>query len=153
VQLDLYTQIIFSVLSVYQSAEKSIYIYYRIDTSPPLLPLLREVNPFYTIQRPFVMLHFNNIIPSTHLSFRWFHQWLQRILKSASCVPFHNCFTFIVPRLPPNTKQHNHRLSVFRSCLSHASLSAVGHICTSSSHSGPQHRALVNRGPLNAELP
>jgi len=108
-----------------------------------LLPLLREVNPFYTIQRPFVMLHFNNIVSSTHMSFRWFHQRLQRILpKSASCVPFHNCLTFSVPRLPPDTNLHNHRLSVFRSCLSitrHYQLSSI---------SGRRPPILVNMGPI-----
>ena len=103
----------------------------------------RSESPLYTIQRPFFMLHFNNIVSSTHMSFRWFHQRLQRIFpKSTSCVPFHNCLTFSVPRLPPDTKLHNHRLSVFRSCLSvtrHYQLSSI---------SGRRPPILVNRGPI-----
>lgn len=107
-----------------------------------------------TIQRPFVMLHFNNILPSMHMSFRWFLQ-MRRWLHTESFQNRHPVYRFVTAwhaEFLEFVQTPSRKVTVYRftaaACIMRA-LSAVLHIWTTSSHSGP-HEALCagNRGPL-----
>jgi hypothetical protein len=67
-------------------------IHYCIHISLPLVPILRQINPFLSHTSHFFKIHFNSILPSMPRSAKWYLSFLQVFLPQCRmhlfCIPY-----------------------------------------------------------------